>query len=142
MLNEDLRRLYDQQLAVVLNMVPFDQLNTTYRWNSRPDVDKRKLHEAFDSSKMDKLAPLEVIGSNSICDYLLHQPANLDECMKSSEDQPSLVELFIRNQEEIRGEKGAPVATGDEKPYRKFEEQLNQVFGEGSYWQRGKNEIW
>lgn len=32
--NEDLRRLYDQQLRVVLNMVPFDQLKTTYRYDS------------------------------------------------------------------------------------------------------------
>jgi len=69
--NEDLRRLYEQQLRVVLNMVPFDQLKTTYRWDS-VDEKVRKTHESFDHSKQDKLAPLEVLGSNSIIDYLLH----------------------------------------------------------------------
>jgi hypothetical protein len=121
-------------------MVPFDQLNVTYRYDSNND-EKRNLHEAFDASKQDKLAPLEVIGSNSIIDYLLHKPAEVDDCFKNSEEQPSLVELFIRNQEEIRGGPAAP-PSGDEKPYRKFENQLNQVFGAGSFWQRGKNEVW
>ena len=83
--NEDLRRLYEQQLRVVLNMVPFDQLNVTYRFDS-DDTEKRKVHEAFDASKQDKLAPLEVIGSNSIVDYLLHKPAEVDECFKNSEE--------------------------------------------------------
>ena len=52
-------------------MVPFDQLKTTYRWDNL-DVKQRKAHEAFDASKQDKLAPLEILGSNSLIDYHLH----------------------------------------------------------------------
>jgi hypothetical protein len=56
-------------------MVPFDQLKTTYRCDSLdPAVRRRNKggHESFEASKQDKLAPLEVLGSNSIIDYLLH----------------------------------------------------------------------
>ena len=52
-------------------MVPFDQMGTTYRYD-KSDPKEKKPHEAFDASKHDKLAPLEVMGSNSIIDYLLH----------------------------------------------------------------------
>jgi uncharacterized membrane protein len=66
-------------------MVPFDQLKTTYRYDSQ-DVTKRKDHEAFDASKQDKLAPLEVLGSNSLIDYLLHQPVVVEQCFGNAEE--------------------------------------------------------
>jgi hypothetical protein len=52
---------------------------------------------------------------------------------------PSLIEQFIRNQEQIRGDKAASKSNadgsrGDEGETRKFEEQLNAAFGDGSYW--------
>ena len=63
----------------------------------------------------------------------------VDNCFSNTEEMPSLIEQFIRNQEQIRGDKAASKSNadgsrGDERETRKFEEQLNAAFGDGSYW--------
>ena len=63
----------------------------------------------------------------------------VDNCFSNNEEMPSLIEQFIRNQEQIRGDKATSKSNddgsrGDEGETRKFEEQLNAAFGDGSYW--------
>ena len=117
-------------------MVPFDQLEVTYLMGKDKDG-KEELNEVFDEAKHDKLAPLEILSSSSLIDFLLHQPAVVERCLSGTEEQPSLIELFIRNQEEIRGDKEA-----NKEEKRKLDKHFDAAFGEDSFWRRQRNDVW
>jgi hypothetical protein len=66
-------------------MVPFDQLEVTF-WKSKGGDGKDELNEVFDEAKHDKLAPLEILSSSSLIDFLLHQPAVVERSLSGTEE--------------------------------------------------------
>jgi len=61
--NHDIMRMFEYQFNVVLNMVPFDPLESI-----------TLLDDTLDASKHDQFAPLEMLNGNSIIDHCLFHP--------------------------------------------------------------------